>query len=95
MKDTITLMVVLPLLLAACSNLSKHPRNMSEAELYSYNASRPTLQQVVCRDMTHTSSRIRKRRCSTVKEIIENKSATRRQLDVINHSVPAGVTRRN
>jgi hypothetical protein len=82
------------LLLAACSNGHKSFRYMTEEELFVYNQDKAPMDQVVCQERRHTSSRIRKNICLTVREIVNNKADTYQQLGVINSSMPAGAVSR-
>ena len=83
------------LLLCACSSSShKSFRYMSDEELFVYNEDKAPMDQVVCQERRHTSSRIRKKICLTVREIVNNKADTYQKLGVINSSMPAGAVSR-
>lgn len=77
-------------LLASCSSGQKRFEYMTDAELFAYNREMPLTEQVVCERRPHTSSRIRKKICKTVREIATEKTEAYRQLEVINIGVSSG-----
>jgi|GEM_PF-3590109 len=94
MKTTIFIGAALLVTLTACSNGQKNFRYMTAEELHAYNQGKTAMNQVVCEEKRQTSSRIRKKVCMPVRDIINNKAATYQQLGVINTSVPNGVVNR-
>lgn len=88
------ILIASALLLAACSTGHKSFRYMTEEELFVYNQDKAPMDQVVCQERRHTSSRIRKNICLTVREIVNNKADTYQQLGVINSSMPTGAMNR-
>lgn len=77
-------------LLTACSSGQKRFEYMTDAELLAYNRELPLTEQVICERRPHTSSRIRKKICKTVREIATEKTEAYRQLEVINVGVGTG-----
>lgn len=92
--------VVAATLVSACASTGtdETPRfdRMSPQELYVYNQNLPIREQVVCETRTQTSSRIRKRSCYSLGDLMDNKQEAYNQLDTIDYGVASGpFSRRN
>jgi len=64
------LMMTTPLLIG-CVSVEGMPdfENMSDEELFNYNADRPLAQMIVCTDEQRSFSRVRRRTCGTVEQM--------------------------
>jgi len=73
-KLTITLPLVL--LLASCASPKPQFRDMSTAELMSYNSTAAYGDQVQCREEVRIGSHIRRRNCATLRDQIQGRIGT-------------------
>lgn len=90
---TSLLLVSASLLLTACESLPRSFAAMSDEEIYAYNADKPVLEQIYCSNQKRTSSFIRKRRCMTIQQYINERDMAAMELDVLNygHNYNAGI----
>lgn len=90
----IPIAIIAVVLVSACSTsgTDESPRfdRMSPQEIYAYNQNLPIRDQIVCETRTETSSRIRKRRCHSLGDLIDNKQEAYNQLDTIDYGVATG-----
>ena len=73
------------LIAVGCTSSPTNFASMSEEELYAYNMDRPILEQVYCRVEKTTSSFIRKRRCATVQQLVDQVNNSTMALDVLDY----------
>jgi len=59
------------LLLAGCTAPPPQFEQMTEAELFAYNSTLPLMDQVYCRKQAETGTYIRKRHCTTIREMYQ------------------------
>lgn len=71
--------------LMACGTMPTHFAGMSEEELYAYNLSKPFPEQIICQEEKTTSSYIRKRRCQTVQQFINERANSDMALNVLDY----------
>jgi hypothetical protein len=81
--------------LTACGTAPLSFESLSEEELYAYNAEQPLLNQVICVKEQRTSSHIRKRRCQSLHEIINERSTAGLQLQVLDYGAHYNAGMRN
>ena len=60
----------------SCTAPQHNFASMSEAELLAYNAERPVLKQIFCREMKPTSSHIRRNVCRSVEDWVHHNERT-------------------
>lgn len=82
---TAATLVGLGVILSACQSLPRSFAAMSDEEIYAYNADKPVLQQVYCTNQQRTSSFIRKRRCMTIQQYINEREMAPMTLQVLNY----------
>lgn len=84
----IALLLLFPtLILVSCqSSDSSSFRQMTEAELIAYNLTVPLGENVYCVDDVRTGSHIRKRRCLTLQEIVDQVNDSSHALGVLNYN---------
>ena len=76
----VLLMMIATLFLVGCVNVEGMPdfENMSDEELFNYNADRPLAQMIVCTDEPRSFSRVRRRTCGTVEQMYGTAEAAAR-----------------
>lgn len=73
--------------LAACQSAPQRFASMSEEELFAYNTEQPLLKQVICVREQTTSSYIRKRRCQSIQQLMNERASSAAMLNVLNWGV--------
>lgn len=85
MKASLSLLLLF-LILVSCQSSDTGPfRKMTEEELVAYNLTVPLGENVYCFEGVRTGSHIRKRRCLTLREIVNQVNDTSHALGVLNY----------